>query len=196
MFWLDEPKTHVGLHTFAHNELEATELVCVCVCVFMYIRSRREMFLANGQSGMRCLSLPRTSLTLFCLFLAAEAPRENPSVALLAICWDATTGSRPSSSPLIPSTRLCAVQGSGVRRLFGSSAGGEARREKSSSCRLKKLFIKCLEKKRRKKAKQLLCFSQSQASEECKVILDDDLRQILTDRENHKVSHGFIRNFH
>lgn len=42
------------------------------------------MFLAEAQSGIRHLALPRTSLTLFCLFLAAVA-QVNHSAALLAI---------------------------------------------------------------------------------------------------------------
>ncbi len=70
------------MRTRIQNESGATELVCVSV--FVYTRGRGEMFLAEAQSGIRRLSLPRTSLTLFCLFLAAVA-RENHSTALLAI---------------------------------------------------------------------------------------------------------------
>lgn len=42
------------------------------------------MFLAEAQSRIRRLPLPRTSLTLFCLFLAAVA-QVNHCAALLAI---------------------------------------------------------------------------------------------------------------
>ncbi len=75
-------QAHMHRRTHIHNESGATELVCVSV--FVYTRGRGEMFLAEAQSGIRRLSLPRTSLTLFCLFLAPVA-RVNHSAALLAI---------------------------------------------------------------------------------------------------------------
>lgn len=55
-----------------------------CVSAFVYTGGRGEMFLAAAQSGIRRAALPRTSLTLFCLFLAA-VNRVNHRAALLAI---------------------------------------------------------------------------------------------------------------
>lgn len=133
MFWFDEPTTHVGstLHTTKHRRQSW------CVCVFVYIRGSGEMFLAEVQSGMRRLSLPRTSLTLFCLFLAAGAPRENGCVVFLFARW-LRSYEGPSSSALTASTSLRAVQGSGVTLPPGSSAGRVARRQKSGICGLQK----------------------------------------------------------
>lgn len=80
MFWPDEPQHMLGLTEHIHtNGLDQKTW-----CVSVYTRGRGEMFLAKAQSGIRHLSLPRTNLTPFCLFLEAVA-RVNHSTALLAI---------------------------------------------------------------------------------------------------------------
>ena len=76
-----------------HNESGATELVCVSV--FGYIRSRGEMFLAEAQSGIRRLSLPRTSLTLFCLFFGSSEPSKS-QCCFIGNCCEAITGCCPA----------------------------------------------------------------------------------------------------
>lgn len=89
MFWPDEPQHMLGLseysykHSHTHTRRSAPKEL-MCVSVFVYTTGRGEMFLAKAQSGIRRFSLPRTSLTPCCLFLAAVA-QVNHSVILLVI---------------------------------------------------------------------------------------------------------------
>lgn len=127
---------YASTRTHVHNDSGATELVCVSV--FVYTRGRGEMFLAKAQSEIRRLSLPRTSLTLFCLFLAAAA-QVNHSAALLAIAEKLPRAAAQLRSARYVNKTPCR---SGVRgrTAVQLQAGGGARREKSGSHRLEKYF--------------------------------------------------------
>lgn len=120
MFWLDEPQHMLSLsehkHTYQNKESGATGPVCASV--FVYTKSRGEMFLADAQSGIRRLSLPRTSLTLFCLFFAA------------------VTSCQTLQSSSYASARVRAVRGGRGHTDLKLQAVGGALKEKSGSSRL------------------------------------------------------------
>lgn len=164
--------------THIHGESGATELVCVSV--FVYTRGRGEMFLAKAQSGIRRLSLPRTSLTLFCLFLAAMA-RVNHSAASLAIAEKLPqAAAKLLSAHYVNKTPYCV--GVGGHAVVQLQASGGAQEEESSSHIVENNFSNVW--KRRKK-RHSCSFSQSQAKEECTVTLDNDLERIQTDGGTH-----------
>lgn len=144
----------------------------MCVSVFVYTRGRGEMFLAMVQSGIRRLSLPRTSLTLFCLFLAAAA-RVNHSAALLAIAEKLPRAAAQLLSNRYVNKTPCRSGVRGHTAVQLQTSGG-AQKEKNSSCRLENSFSKVW--------KRQLPFSQPQTEEECTVTLDHDSRGILTDK--------------
>lgn len=143
MFWLDEPQHMLGLseykhtRTHVHNESGVTELVCASV--FVYTRGRGKMFLAEAQSGIRRLSLPRTSLTLFCLFLAAVA-RVNHSTALLAIAEKLPRAAAQVLSAHYVNKTPCRLGGRGHTAIQLQANEG-AKKERSSSYRLENYFL-------------------------------------------------------
>lgn len=116
-----------------------------CVSVFVCTRGRGEMFLAEAQSGIRRLSLPRTSLTLFCLFLAPVA-RVNHSAALLAIAEKLPRAAAQLLSAHYVNKTPCCLGVRGHRAVQLQASGG-AQKEKSSSYRLENYFSNVWRKK-------------------------------------------------
>lgn len=154
--------TYTSTHT--HTEPGATELVRASV--FVYTRGRGETFLAEPQSGIRRLSLPRTSLTLFCLFLAAVA-RVNHSTALLAIAEKL-----PRAAAQLLSARYVnkAPYRVGVRGHPAVQLQWRRSERGEQQLRTGKQFFECLKKRGRKRDSCL--FSQTQTEGECAVTLD------------------------
>lgn len=126
-------------NTYTTNRGRQSRCVCLCVSVFVYTRGRGEMFLAKAQSGIRRLSLPRTSLTLFCLFLAAVA-RINHSAALLAVAEKLPRAAAQLRSIHYVNKTPCRMGGRGHMAIQLQARDG-AENEKKSSYRQENHFF-------------------------------------------------------